>query len=201
VIILTVSPAYLRELHPFTLLLLSIACALPVWAWNQLLWWHIGRRISATIVAHITCILDVPNSRRKAYNFALTELLKALDVLRFVPYKNLANLITVITIYMGAALCYLGGGSPVGLAGVIFGLGLLVWLCSLVTMLRAIRRLDVEPLRELWQELKDKDELLAAIHAHLERMEQRVLGTVGGHGGSSRTTVQEQAGAEPPTVN
>ena len=32
VIILLISPEYLRELNPFTLFLLSVACALPVWA-------------------------------------------------------------------------------------------------------------------------------------------------------------------------
>jgi len=51
VIILTISPEYLRELNPVTLLLLSISASLPIWAWNQLLWWHIGRSVSGEIVA------------------------------------------------------------------------------------------------------------------------------------------------------
>ena len=111
-------------------------------------------------------------------NLALSELLKALDVLRFVPYKNLANLITVLTIYLGAALCYVSGGSQITLAATIFSLGLLVWLCALLTMLHSIHKLDVQPLQELWQEVKHKDDFIAAIHTHLERMEQRLLGTV-----------------------
>ena len=76
VIILAISPEYLRELNPVTLLLLSIACALPIWAWNQLLWWHIGRSVSGEIVARITYFLDVPEGRKKAYAFALSRLLK-----------------------------------------------------------------------------------------------------------------------------
>jgi hypothetical protein len=38
IIIVSISPEYLSELNPFTLLLLSIACSLPFWALNQLLW-------------------------------------------------------------------------------------------------------------------------------------------------------------------
>ncbi len=44
IIIISISPEYLRELNPFTLFILSIASALPVWALNQLFWWHLGRR-------------------------------------------------------------------------------------------------------------------------------------------------------------
>ncbi|MCB1705274.1 MAG: hypothetical protein KDI17_10445 [Halioglobus sp.] len=178
VIILSIDPTYLRELHPVTLLLLSIACALPVWACNQLLWWHIGRRVSAAIVASICTILDVPDNRSKVYKLALTELLKALDVLRFVPYKEVANMATVVTIYLGAALCYLSGGSQLTLAAAIFSLSLFVWVCALAAMLRAIHKLDVQPLQELWREAKNRDEFVAAIHTHLDRMERRLLGTV-----------------------
>jgi len=112
VIILAVSPEYLMELHPLTLLLLAIACALPVWAWSQVLWWYTGRSISGAIVAKVTYILDVPEKRKTAYALALSELLKAVDILRFVPHENIANFVTVITIYVGAALCYLAGASP-----------------------------------------------------------------------------------------
>jgi len=104
VILLTVSPAYLRELHPLTLLLLSVACALPVWALNQLMWWQVGRSITGAIIAKMTYILDVAPAHKKAYAFALSQLLKSIDVLRFVPYRDIANLTTVTTIYAGAAI-------------------------------------------------------------------------------------------------
>ena len=178
VIILAVSPAYLRELHPLTLLLLSVACALPVWALNQLMWWQVGRSISGAIVAKITYILDVAPARRKAYAFALSQLLKSLDVLRFVPYRDLANLATVITIYAGAAICYLTQCTPAMLYGWIIGLSAVVWLLGLFALHQSCRKIDVEPLRELWQELKDKDALLASINEHAVRMEKMLMATV-----------------------
>ena len=175
VIILAVSPEYLMELHPLTLLLLAITCALPVWAWSQMLWWYTGRSISGAIVAKVTYILDVPEKRRTAYALALSELLKAVDILRFVPHENIANFVTVITIYIGAALCYLAGASPAAMYGCILGLGFLVWAVGLFVMRRSLRKIDVEPLREFWHELKNKDELLANINRHLERMEKALL--------------------------
>lgn len=60
----------------------------------------------------MTYILDVPEERKKAYAFALSMLLKSLNVLRFIPYRDIANLVTVITIYAGGAFCYLAGTSP-----------------------------------------------------------------------------------------
>jgi hypothetical protein len=175
VIILTISPEYLRELNPVTLLLLAISCALPIWAWNQLLWWHIGRSVSGEIVAKMSYILDVPEERKKAYAFALSMLLKSLNVLRFVPYREIANLATVITIYAGGALCYLAGSSPATLYGCIIGLSVLVWIIGLFALHRSCRKIDVEPLRELWHELKNKDELLETIHGHVERMEKLLV--------------------------
>jgi hypothetical protein len=172
VIILAVSPDYLRELHPFTLLLLAVACALPVWAWSQLLWWYTGRVVSAALVAKITYVLDVPETRRAAYAFALSELLKATDFIRFVPHKHIADLVTVITIYVGAALCHLAGVSPAMLYAGILGLGVLVWAAGLFVLRRSVLSVDVEPLREFWQELKTKDDLLANVNRHLERMEK-----------------------------
>jgi hypothetical protein len=179
VIILAVSPGYLRELHPFTLLLLAVACALPIWAWSQLLWWYTGRSVSAALVGKITYVLDVPETRRAAYAFALSELLKATDVIRVVPHKHVADLVTVITIYVGAALCHLAGASPVTLYACILALGVLVWAVGLVVLRRSVSRVDVGPLRELWHELRTNDELLANVGRHLERMEKALSSAVG----------------------
>jgi len=179
VILLTVSPAYLRELHPLTLLLLSVACALPVWALNQLMWWQVGRSITGAIIAKMTYILDVAPAHKKAYAFALSQLLKSIDVLRFVPYRDIANLTTVITIYAGAAICYLTECTPAMFYGWIIGLSVVVWLLGLFALQRSCRKIDVEPLHELWHELKDKDALLAMINEHLARMEKILIATVG----------------------
>ncbi len=179
VILLTVSPAYLRELHPLTLLLLSVACALPVWALNQLMWWQVGRSITGAIVAKMTYILDVAPARKKAYAFALSQLLKSIDVLRFVPYRDIANLTTVITIYAGAAICYLTLCTPAMLYGWIIGLSAVVWLLGLLALHQSCRKIDVQPLHELWHELKDKDALLATINEHAVRMEKVLVATVG----------------------
>jgi len=179
VIILEVSPSYLQELHPLTLLLLSIVCALPVWALNQLLWWGIGRSVSGAIVEKLIYVLEVPEAHRQAYSFAFAELLKSMDVLRFLPYKNLANLLTVITIYVGAAIVYLLDGSVTHLVLSICGLSLLAWLGGLLGLHRALRRIDVEPLRGLWHQLRDQDELLAAVNSHFERMESLLRNAVG----------------------
>jgi len=65
IIILSISPEYLRELNPITLFLLSIACALPVWSLNQLLWWHLGRRVSGELVGKIVSVFDVSGKEKK----------------------------------------------------------------------------------------------------------------------------------------
>lgn len=179
VIILAVSPNYLRELHALTLLLLSVACALPVWALNQLMWWQVGRSISGAIVTRITYILNVPPARRKAYAFALSHLLKSLNVLRFVPYRDIANLTTVIAIYAGAVICYLTQCTPAMLYGWIIGLSAVVWLVGLFALHLSCRRIDVEPLHDLWHELTDKDELLAKVNEHAARMEKLLVAAVG----------------------
>jgi hypothetical protein len=72
IIILSISPEYLRELNPLTLFLLSIACTLPVWAFNQLLWWHLGRRVSSELVGKIAYVFDVSEKEKKAIAFALS---------------------------------------------------------------------------------------------------------------------------------
>ena len=143
------------------------------------MWWHIGRSVSGEIVARMTYILDVPEERKKAYAFALSMLLKSLNVLRFIPYRDIANLVTVITIYAGGAFCYLAGTSPAILYGCIFGLSVLVWIIGLFVLHRSCRKIDVEPLRELWHELKNKDELLETINSHVERMEKLLVSLCG----------------------
>ena len=190
VIILSISPDYLRELNPITLFLLSIACALPVWSLNQLLWWYLGRRVSAELVGKFVYIFDVSGKEKKVLSFALGQLMKALDVMRFIPSKNIANLVTILTIYLGAAIIYFTSGSPALLYGIIFSLSLIIWLGGWYVLHRTGRKIDVEPLKNAWEQLKNNEELLANINEHFERIEKMVL---------SRTSllVKEKDDAEP----
>ena len=98
IIILSISPQYLSELNPFTLLLLSIASALPVWAVNQLLWLHLERRMTRQIIGRIVLAFDFSAKEKKVVSFALSRLMKAIDIMRFIPAKDIANLITIVTI-------------------------------------------------------------------------------------------------------
>ena len=190
IIIISISPDYLRELNPFTLFLLSIACALPVWSLNQLLWWHLGRKVSSELVGKIGFIFDVSGKEKKVLSFALGQLMKAMDVMRFIPSKNIANLVTILTIYTGAAVLYFTSGSPPLLYGIIFALSLIIWLGGWFALHRTSRKIDVEPLKNAWEQLKSNEELLANINDHFERIEKMVL---------SRTSllVNEEDTAEP----
>lgn len=98
IIILSISPQYLRELNPLTLLLLSVASALPVWAINQLLWMHLEKRMTSQIVGRIVMVFDISAKEKKVLSFALSRLLKAIDIMRFLPSKDIANLVTIVTI-------------------------------------------------------------------------------------------------------
>jgi hypothetical protein len=175
IIILSISPDYLRELNPITLFLLSIACALPVWALNQLLWWYLGRKVSGELVGKVVFIFDVSGKEKKVLSFALAQLMKALDIMRFIPSKNIANLVTILTIYLGAAVLYFTPGSPPLLYGIIFSLSLIIWLGGWFALHRTSRKIDVEPLKNAWQQLKNNEELLENINEHFERIEKMAL--------------------------
>jgi hypothetical protein len=175
VIILSISPDYLRELNPITLFLLSVACALPVWSLNQLLWWHLGRKVSSELVGKVAFIFDVSGKEKKVLSFALGQLMKAFDVMRFIPSKNIANLVTILTIYIGAAVIYFTFNSPALLYGTIFALSLIIWLGGWFALHRTCRKIDVEPLRNAWEQLKSEEELLARINEHFVRIEKMVL--------------------------
>ena len=175
VIILSISPDYLRELNPITLFLLSIASALPVWSLNQLLWWHLGRRVSGEVVGKFAYIFDVSGKEKKVLSFALGQLMKALDVMRFIPSKNIANLVTILTIYIGAAVIYFTFNSVALLYGIIFSLSLIIWLGGWLALHRTCRKIDVEPLKNAWEQLKNNEELLANINEHFEKIEEMVL--------------------------
>ena len=82
---------------------------------------------------------------------------------------------TVITIYAGGAFGYLAGTSPAMLYSGIIGLSVLVWIIGLFVLHRSCCRIDVEPLRELWHELKNKDELLETINNHVVRIEKLLV--------------------------
>ena len=174
VIILLISPEYLRELNPFTLFLLSVACALPVWAFNQLLWWHLGRKISSELVAKAAYIFAVSGNEKKVLSFALGQLMKAIDVMRFIPSKDIANLVTILTIYLSGVVIYFTSNSPALLYGAIFSLSLIIWLVGLYVLHRASRKIDVEPLKVIWEQLKNNEELLMHINQHFERVEKMV---------------------------
>ena len=174
IIIISISPEYLRELNPFTLFLLSIAAALPIWALNQLYWWHIGRQVSGRLTARIVMILDVSGKEKKALSFAISQLMKAIDIVRFIPSKNIANLVTVITIYLGAAASYFTAGSPARLYAYILLAGFFMWLFGLAILHRVSKKIDVEPLKEAWKQLKTNEELIAHINAHFEKLEALV---------------------------
>ena len=174
IIIISISPDYLRELNPFTLFLLSVACALPVWSLNQLLWWHLGRRVSGELVGKIVSVFDARGKEKKVLSFALAQLMKAIDVMRFIPSKNIANLVTILTIYLGAAAIYFTSNSPALLYGTIFSLSLIIWLGGWYALHRTCRKIDVEPLKKAWEQLKNSEELLAHINQHFERIEKMV---------------------------
>jgi len=190
VIILSISPDYLRELNPFTLFLLSVACALPIWSLNQLLWWHLGRKVSSELVGKVAFIFDVAGKEKKVLSFALAQLMKALDIMRFIPSKNIANLVTILTIYLGAAIIYFTINSPALLYGTIFALSLIIWLGGWFALHRTCRKIHVEPLKNAWEQLKNDEELLARINEHFVRIEKMML---------SRTSLlmKEKDDAEP----
>ncbi len=174
VIILLISPEYLRELNPFTLLLLSIASALPVWAFNQLLWWHLGRKVSSELVAKMAYVFAISGKEKKILSFSLAQLMKAIDVMRFIPSKNIANLVTILTIYFSGAVLYFTSSSPALLYGIIFSLSLIIWLIGLFILHRTSRKIDMEPLKNIWEQLKNNDELLMHINLHIERVEKMI---------------------------
>jgi hypothetical protein len=170
VIIISISPEYLRELHPLTLLLLSVASALPVWALNQLLWWYLGRRLSSELVGRIVLILKASGKEKKVLSFALSRLMKAIDIVHVIPSKNIGNLTTVITIYLGAALIYFIPGSIVWLYGSIVILSLFIWIVSLYVLHRTCKKIDVMPLKTAWNQLIKNDELIHYINDQFEKI-------------------------------
>ncbi len=101
--------------------------------------------------------------------------MKALDIMRFIPSKNIANLVTILTIYIGAAIIYFTFNSPALLYGTIFSLSLIIWLGGWFALHRTCRKIDVEPLKKAWEQLKNNEELLAHINEHFERIEKMVL--------------------------
>ena len=175
VIIVSISPSYLRELNPFTLLLLSVACSLPIWALNQLLWWQLARRVTTGIVQKLGFIIDVSDVHRKEFSFALSQLLNLLHIMRFIPHEKIANLSTVISIYISAAVFYFTSSTPAFLYASIILISLIIWLVSLYLFHRAYRKIDTQPLRDLWRQFKNEDELLSVINRHFKRLEEILL--------------------------
>jgi hypothetical protein len=175
VIIVTISPDYLRDLHPFTLLLLSVACSLPIWALNQLLWWQISRTITTELVNKLGYIFGIADEYKKGFSFALSQFLKLIDIIRFIPHEKIANLITVIAIYVSAALVIFTSSSPTTLYLIIIAISFCTWLVSLILLQRVYRKLDTQPLHDIWRQIKDDDELLGAINLHFRRLEEILL--------------------------
>ena len=175
IIILSISPEYLRELNPFTLLLLSVACSLPVWALNQLLWWHIGRSVITEVVNELVTIIDISDKHRKEFSFALAQLFKLVDIMRFIPHGKIANLVTIISIYLSAAGVYLTAASPAILYAAILLICLLCWLIGLYALHRVRKNIGAQSLRDLWRQMKDDDKLLAIFSEHVKRVEESML--------------------------
>jgi hypothetical protein len=175
VIIVSISPGYLSELNPFTLLLLSVACSLPIWAINQALWWYIGKSITKGIVQKLVFIIDVSDEHRKEFTFALSQLLSLVKIIHFIPHEKIANLVTVIVIYLSAAIFYFTSSSPATLYINIILISLVVWFVSLILLRRAYRKIDAQPLRDLWRQIKSEDELLSSINRHFKRLEEILL--------------------------
>lgn len=174
IIILSISPQYLRELNPFTLLLLSIASALPIWAVNQLFWMHLERMVTSQIVGRIVLAFDVSAKEKKVLSFALSRLIKAIDIMRFIPSKDIANLITIITIYLGAVFVYFTDQSPAKLYMFIFALSLIVWLICLLVLRSYCQKINVMPLKKAWEQLINNEELRGQINRHLEIIERLI---------------------------
>lgn len=170
VIILSVSPNYLQELHPFTLLLLSIACALPVWTLNQLLWWQIGRIVSHQLVKKLVCLLDISEHHQKEFAFALSKIFSLVDVMRFIPHAHIANIVTVVSIYASVAIVYFISASPAILYVTIASCSLLIWLVSVIIILNVCRKLDPLPMRDVIRELKHDQRLHQRISLYLEQI-------------------------------
>ena len=184
VIIVTISPEYLSELNPFTLLLLSIACSLPFWALNQLLWWHISKSITAELVQKIVFIADVSESHQKELSFALRQIFRLADVIRFVPYQKIGNLVTVISIYVSCGIYYFLKSSPAVLFLLALVMGIVLWLSGLYALHAACRKIDAEPLRALWHKVREHDEIAGEINRQFKRMEE-ILRTLKRTGPSS----------------
>lgn len=174
IIILSISPAYLRDLNPFTLLLLSVASALPVWAVNQLLWLHLERSVTSQIVGRIVLVFDISVKEKKVLSFALSRLVKAIDILRFIPSKDIANLTTVITIYLGAVFVYFTDQSPARLYLFILFLSLVVWLVCLLVLRSYCKKIDLKPLKKAWEQLINNEDLRDQISRHFERIEKLI---------------------------
>ena len=174
IIILSISPQYLRDLNPFTLLLLSVASALPVWAVNQLLWLHLERRMTSQIVGRIVLAFDISVKEKKVLSFALSRLLKAIDIMRFIPSKDIANLVTIVTIYLGAVVVYFTSKSPASLYITILSFSLIVWLACLFVLHSYCQKIDVKPLKKAWEHLINNVELHDQINRHFERIEKLI---------------------------
>jgi hypothetical protein len=179
VIILSISPEYLSELNPFTLLLLSIASALPVWAINQLLWLHLEKRVTSQLVSRIVLAFDVSAKEKKILSFALSRLLKAIDIMRFIPSKDIANLVTIVTIYMGAVIVYFTYASPARLYLSILSLSFIIWLVCMCVLHHYCQKIDVKPLKKAWEQLINNEELLGQINRHFARIETLVRARAG----------------------
>ena len=172
VIIVSISPEYLSELNPFTLLLLSIACSLPFWALNQLLWWQISTSITADLVQKIVFIADISEHHQKELSFALRQIFRLTDVIRFVPYQKIGNLVTVISIYVSCGIYYFLKSSPAALFLLALAMGIVLWLIGLALLHAFCRRIDAESLQALWHKVREHDEIAGEINRQFKRIEE-----------------------------
>ena len=95
--------------------------------------------------------------------------------MHFIPHEKIANLVTVIVIYLGAAIFYFTSSSPATLYLNIILISLIVWFVSLILLHRAYRKIATQPLRDLWTQFKNEDELLSLINCHFKRLEEILI--------------------------
>ena len=126
----------------------------------------------AELVQKIVFIADVSERHQKALSFALRQIFRLTDVIRFVPYQKIGNLVTVISIYVSCGIYYFIKSSPAVLFILALAIGILSWLIGLYALHALCRKTDAEPLRAFWQQIRDNDEIAHEINNQFKRMEE-----------------------------
>jgi hypothetical protein len=118
--------------------------------------------------------------------------------MRFIPSKNMADLTTILVIYLGTVVMYFSHNSPALLYSTILLLSLSVWLVGLFFLHKEIQKINMEPLKIMWDQLKNNDQLLSDISSHFVRLEKLIQERVSIHlhGGPTPEPVSPEASGE-----